>query len=385
MVSSPVPAARVALVHAQTRRSLALAALFVVAAAAAIFIPHRTGAWLPLHLFVVGGLLLAISGATRLFVVTWSSAAPVTGAPVAVQRWAVAIGAVTLAIGRERELGDVVIGIGGSAVVAGLLLLGVLVVVEGRRGQVRRFHPALRFYVAAIVAGLIGSVLGTAMATSGTAMRAAHVTLNVLGLIGLVIAGTLPTFVATQARMKMSRRATPRRLDVVLAWLVVSLATATAGNVAEHGAIVGAGYASYALALLYLVSLLPRPGRRQLGWAGPRLVQLGVGMGWWIALVAAAAVEARAHSGGMSERLVVAIVLGGYAQILLASFAYLAPVLLGGGHERLAARFAATRSWTSLVAGNVGVAAWLAGVEWLTITAVVVAAGDLIRRGIRLR
>jgi hypothetical protein len=50
-----------------------MALLFAVSAGVATVVPHRTGAWLPLHLFLVGALLLAISGTTRLFAVTWSA------------------------------------------------------------------------------------------------------------------------------------------------------------------------------------------------------------------------------------------------------------------------------------------------------------------------
>lgn len=45
--------------------------------------------------------------------------------------------------------------------------------------------------------------------------------------------------------------------------------------------------------------------------------------------------------------------IGGYAQILVASLAYLGPVLRGGGHRRLTEGFAITGSWPSLAAGNI--------------------------------
>ncbi len=40
-------------------------------------------------------------------------------------------------------------------------------------------------------------------------LRAVHLTLNLFGLVGLVVAGTLPFFAATQVRARMSPRATP--------------------------------------------------------------------------------------------------------------------------------------------------------------------------------
>jgi hypothetical protein len=66
-------------------------------------------------------------------------------------------------------------------------------------GRVGRFHPALHFYLAALGFGVVGTGLGAAMVTGSDGLRDAHVTVNLLGLVGLVIAGTLPFFIATQA------------------------------------------------------------------------------------------------------------------------------------------------------------------------------------------
>ena len=68
------------------------------------------------------------------------------------------------------------------------------------------------------------------------------------------------------------------------------------------------------------------------------------------------------------------LVIGGYAQILWGSLAYVLPMLRGGGHEQLGRGFATTRSWIGLGAANLaalaialdltawavaGVAAWV--------------------------
>jgi hypothetical protein len=55
------------------------------------------------------------------------------------------------------------------------------------------------------------------------------------------------------------------------------------------------------------------------------------------------------------------LTVGGYAQILAASLAYLGPVLRAGGHERLTAGFAVTASWWGLVAGNATAVAIVTG------------------------
>jgi hypothetical protein len=79
-------AARVRVAQAGARKALVLAAGFCVAAAGAAVVPHRTGGWLPLHLFLVGSIGLAISGATRLFTVTWSAGRPAHPRLVVTQR-----------------------------------------------------------------------------------------------------------------------------------------------------------------------------------------------------------------------------------------------------------------------------------------------------------
>ena len=86
---------RVAIVQGQTRATLALSLAFVGATALALVIPHRTGWWLPLHLFLAGALLLAISAATQLFAVTWAAGPPASNRVAAAQRWLLA-GAVAL-------------------------------------------------------------------------------------------------------------------------------------------------------------------------------------------------------------------------------------------------------------------------------------------------
>jgi hypothetical protein len=73
--------------------------------------------------------------------------------------------------------------------------------------------------------------------------------------------------------------------------------------------------------------------------------------------------------------------IGGFAQILIASLAYLGPVLRGGGHQRLTAGFALTRSWVSLGAANAAAFAALAGHRPTLAVALAVWLVDLSVRG----
>ena len=111
-----------------------------------------------------------------------------------------------------------------------------------------------------------------------------------------------------------------------------------------------------------LVTLLPRLGRKQFRWAGPRLVQAGAAIAWWIAAVGLAAAHAAGGRSPFSGAVMPTLVVGGYVQLLVAALSYLGPVLVGGGHERLVASFRLTRSWVGLVAGNVAALAASSGV-----------------------
>lgn len=358
---------RVAAVRRQVQGTLLLAAAFAVAAPAAAVLPHRTGRWLPLHLFLVGALLLAISGATQLFAVTWAAGRPAPGRLVRVQRLLLAAGAAGLAAGRELDVPAWLLVLPGAAVTAALALLAAALRGIVRRAVQRRFDITLRWYLLGLAAGGAGTALGVALAAGvvhGEAagrVRDAHAVINVLGLVGLVIAGTLPFFVATQAKMRMSPQARPERQVAVAGILVAGLVVAVWGLLAGRPGVAAAGLLGYAAGQAALAALLPRPGRRQLRWAGPRLLQLGSGLVWWTASVVAMAASLLRGGPVLPAPALIALVVGGYGQILAASLAYLGPVLRGGGHERLAAGFAVTASWPGLVAGNAAVVALAAG------------------------
>ncbi len=357
---------RVAEAQAQIRPTLILVAVFLMAAAVAGAVPHRTGRWLPLHLALVGALVLAVSGATQFLAVTWGAApAPRRGA-VVVQRWLVVAGAVSIAVGREARV-DPLTGLGGVSVAAGLAVLVVILAGIGRGAVQPRVRPAIVAYLVGSVLGVVGVGLGAVLGSGGGGhlsgrLRDVHETLNLLGLAGFVIAGTLPFFVATQAKTKASPRSTLAAQLGVQTAMAAGLAVTVAGLLGEWRATAAAGLALYGASLVFLVTLLPRLGRKQFRWAGPRLVQAGAAIAWWIAAVDLAAAHATGGRSPFSGAVVPALVVGGYVQLLVAALSYLGPVIVGGGHERLAASFRLTRSWIGLVAGNVAALAACIGV-----------------------
>jgi nitrite reductase (NO-forming) len=354
---------RVRLAHAQARTTVRLALAFV--ASAAIAAAAGDGRWLPLHLFLAGGVVLAISGVSVMLTVTWSAAPAPPDWVALVQRTCVAVGTAAVAVGRELDLADWVVAASGATYLVGLLLLAAVLAVTARRGVERRFDPAVVAYLAALAAGIAGVGLGVAMAvdTPTTELRAAHVTLNVLGLVGLVVGGTLPFFAATVGRSRMATHATAHRLLGAVTWQVLALTIATIGLATASAGAASVGLAAYAVGIGAALWLQPRPTRRQLRWAGPRLVALWTGALWWATAVVATAFEAGRGDGAVLDgRWVVVLVVGGYAQILWGSLAYLLPMLRGGGPERLGEGFATTRSWLALGAANVAALAAALGV-----------------------
>jgi hypothetical protein len=377
---------RVADVHGQTRRGLLVAAAFTVAAVVAGVTPVGADWWTPVHLFVVGALLSAISATTQMLAVTWSAAPAPRPLVATSQRWILALGALALVAGRETDETWLFV-VGGTTVVAAMVALASILIRIRRQAVTQRFGPAIEAYLSAVVAGVtgmsIGLVLGTGRAGgSYGSLRDVHLVLNVFGLVGLVIVGTLPYFAATLARSRMSPRATPTAMRLTFAALAAATAVAAIGHLIDRPGVAAGGLVTYALGLMAIAAMLPiyAPGR--LRWAGPRLVQLAAGIGWWAAMTVALGVVAIEETDDRS--ILQALIIGGFAQILVASLAYLGPVLRGGGHRRLTAGFAITRSWISLAAANTAALAALVDHGPTLVAALAVWLTDIALRGARL-
>lgn len=367
-------ATRVVDAQRQAASTLRLTVVFVVLAPISTLAADDVDRWLPMHVFLVGAVLTAISGVTQLLAVTWSASPAPADTTATVQRWLVAAGATVLLAGRATGT-TVGTAVGGSSVLAGLVLLAVILVDIRRTSGNVRFHPAIDGYLGALAWAVVGVILGLGLALTDpgswwSRIRDAHVAINLLGLVGTVIAATLPYFVATQARTKMSPAATAPAIRATLAGLSVAVAVTVGGEILGIEAMAAIGYAGYAAGLAWLLRLWPSIGRRQIDWAGPRLIQLVAGTTWWIVASVLLGLGQVVEALDTTRALQV-LVVGGFAQIIVGSLAYLGPVLRGGGHVRLSDGFATTRSATSLVLGNVAPAFLLAGIESIAVAVLV--------------
>lgn len=362
---------RVRLSQRQARWTMPVVALFVVAAFAA----GTTGSrWATIHLVLAGATVLLISAVSLMLTVTWSAAPAPRDWTVVLQRTCVTVGVAILVSGRQAGTATWVPVLGAVLYAVGLVLLAVLVVVTVRRGVERRFDVPVAGYAVAAGFGVVGAALGTSMVAGSVSvdLRDAHRIVNLLGLIGMVIFATLPFFTATVVRSKMKKAATPQRLISLLVTQAVALATAVVGVATSTPAAATTGLALYAVGLAVTMALMPPPTRRQLDWAGPRLVAMWAGTAWWILVVAVAAAQTATGSSPFADPWLGVLMIAAYGQIVWGSLAYLLPVLRGGGHQLLSAGFALTRSWEGLAAVNVAGVALLAGVTPVSVVAVAV-------------
>lgn len=360
-------AARVSAVHAQARPTFVVAGLFAVAAAVTALFDNPTGSWLPLHLFLGGTVLGAITAATQLLGVTWSSSPAPAPVITNIQRAALFGGIALVAAGRlgsplgamtGRDLG--LIGAGATAVIVALALLIANLVGVYRGAVTDRYKPALIGYVIAMAFGIVGVVLGGTIASGGlesdyNRIRGVHLSANALGLVGIVIISTLPFFLATQARMKMAREATPGRITAVIIASGVATAITLTGWLVDSAALAAVGFWTYAVLLVVAVWLFPRIKRKQFDWAGPRLAQLAAGYLWWIASLVALGIGSLNGSVGDQSlliRLVALMAIGGFAQIVSASIYYFVPVIMAG-NRKPGEGLKLTKSWVSFAAGNI--------------------------------
>ena len=321
--------------------------------------------WLIVHLLALGAASNAI--------LVWSAHFTQTllRLPASVGRRSLVVRIAVLNVGIVLVLLDVILV--GGILVGGVALWHVWALWRQMgMGLPARFRPMVRYYVAAACFLPVGAGLGVAMEQASdqatlAQLLLAHMAANVLGWIGITVAGTLVTLWPTILRTQIAEgaeRAAGRALPV----LIGAVAVTVAGSVAGLRIVVVIGLAGYLAGWLVIAWPHARAWRRRpphgfAAWSVLAAVAwLGIGL-----VRAVGIVMTSADWTVIAERLdalVVPFAVGFAAQVLLGALTYLVPVVLAGGPEAARRTIAVleTAALLRVVGANLGLL--LLGVPW---------------------
>ncbi|MFF0225575.1 multicopper oxidase domain-containing protein [Streptomyces sp. NPDC004629] len=333
-------------------------ALFAAVGTAHHFVPHAF--WLLVHVLLLGAVTNAI--------VIWSGHFAASalrlpeanrGAPAALRLVCLNAGAVGVIGGMLSDRWYVVLA-GGCLVAAAVTAHAVWLVRLMRRALPGRFSMTVRYYVAASALLPVGAAFGVVMARVDLAgelperLRIAHETVNLLGWVGLTVAGTLITLWPTMLRTRVAEGA-ERAGRIALPVLLTGLGAAVVGTLLGPPPLAAPGVVGYAAGLV----VAGRPWLREARAKAPRSFaawSVAAACGWLAgSLTVLAGILVSTTSwitvGERTSLLTAPLAAGWIAQVLLGALSFLVPVVLGGGPAAVRAATASLeRAWPARLA-----------------------------------
>ena len=202
-----------------------------------------------------------------------------------------------------------------------------------------RFGGVTRYYIAAAALLIVGGALGAIIARDGSAnLVLAHGLINVLGWIGLTVAGTVITLWPTILRTRAAENAASGARHALIV-LIIGIGTAALGAGFSWLPLLTLGLAIYLTGLV----IIGIPLVKETVAAPPQsfaAFSVGMALVWWAGclayIVVMAAVAILDGSGFPTvitafQEAVPFLAAGFAAQILVGALSYLVPVVLGGG------------------------------------------------------
>jgi nitrite reductase (NO-forming) len=318
-------------------------ALAWLAALVGVAVAHRhipESPWLLVHLLLLG----AATNAIFVWSAHFSDALLRRRATAGSRRWQAGrlvtlnVGVLTVVTGMVSDrwfltlLGSVVVGVATAG-------HGIVLVLQARCALPSRFGATVRYYICAALTLPIGAGLGATLARDPAEpwkgrLLVAHVTLNLLGWIGLTVMGTLVTLWPTMLRTRIADGA-ERVARQALPVLVAAVVAAVAGALAGWQLMTALGVAGYLGGILWAVRPLARVARAKAPSAFATWSVMA-GVSWLVASLAGlvAVLVTSSTWALVSIRLgllVVPLAAGFVAQVLFGALSYLVPVVLGGG------------------------------------------------------
>lgn len=228
---------------------------------------------------------------------------------------------------------------GAALIAAAAIWHGISLFQRMRQALPSRFGATVKYYIFAAAFLPIGALLGVILAR-GSALPGyqqttlSHALLNLLGWVGLTVAGTLVTLWPTMLRTKIADHAArnSQRALPILAGSAVIAALGAGFNMLPVAVL---GLAGYIVGLGIMAGSFIQVARNKPPKSFSTLSVLA-GVGWWIgcliAMVLMLVSTGEMNAAYSGFRSVVPYVVAGFAaQILLGALSYLIPVVLGGG------------------------------------------------------
>ncbi|SJN42085.1 Multicopper oxidase [Microbacterium esteraromaticum] len=305
--------------------------------------------WLMIHLLLLGAVTHAI--------LVWS------------QYFSLALlrSALTVAGRRNQNIRLILANAGAAAVITGVMIAvwpvtlvgaaslitaviwhAVSLISRARSSMPGKFGRTTRYYIVSAAMLTMGAGLGAWLARGDDApnLVLAHALFNLLGWIGITVAGTVVTLWPTILRTRADEHAAlgaARALPALAGGVVVAAVAAAVGWLPG----VALGLAAYLAGLIIIGVSLFRAARQK----APRsFAALSVGMAlvWWagaVATLVVGAVVAAIDTAGFTTlngdgfaalaalfgQVVPYLAAGFAAQVLVGALSYLIPVVLGGG------------------------------------------------------
>ncbi|HEU4360488.1 MAG TPA: multicopper oxidase domain-containing protein [Mycobacterium sp.] len=227
-------------------------------------------------------------------------------------------------------------GVAGAVVAAVAAVHGAELVAMKKAALSARFAYLVDFYLAAIVALLIGAAAGASMALGidrwYARLWATHVHVLLFGWIGFTVVGTLFTLWPTTNREKITPRSY-RLAHRTLPALAVGLGVVVVGLLAGSAWLSVIGFGCYAVGVgVAVVALWPR--RRPIGLPSWMLAAATSWLGVAVAIELIGLIATRSVDAlpALVENTVIPLLVVGFvAQILLGALTELLPVLTAQG------------------------------------------------------
>ncbi|QNN63919.1 multicopper oxidase domain-containing protein [Leucobacter denitrificans] len=322
-------------------RDLPTAVWLILTVVAVLF--HRQipmARWLMIHLLLLGAITHAILVWSQYFsFALLRSRATLRDRRTQNIRLVLAnVGAVLVFVGVPTGVWALTVA-GAAALVTAVGWHAVSLVRRARKSMPGKFGRTTRYYIASSGLLIVGASLGAIIAREATtALVLAHTLVNLLGWVGLTVAGTVVTLWPTMLRTRADEHAAGGAARALPA-LAIGVLVAAVGAAGMWIPILALGLALYVAGLVMIGVSLARAARRAAPYSFAAL-SVASALVWWFGCVVYAlvgtvvALVQEAEFAGVAThiRSIAPYLAAGFAaQVLVGALSYLVPVVLGGG------------------------------------------------------